>query len=87
MQLDAAQVCDPGKTSGIVHDQFLGRTARWECKRYRSQPGRAIGGGALLIEGISFCTIDKSLQDEWSVTNARKCARRDREIVAYQVEL
>ena len=30
MQLDAAEVDDPGETSNVIDDDFLGGAARWE---------------------------------------------------------
>ena len=87
MQLDAAQVYDPGETGSVIHNQLFGGTAGRKCEGHGSQPGRAIRGRALLIEGLPFGTVHESLQNDGAVANAVEGSWRDRKVVADEVEL
>ncbi len=87
MQLDAAQVDDPGEPGRIIdHDLFRG-AARRERQRYRSQPRRPLGGRALLIKGLAFGAVDEALEHHRTIPDSGQSARRDRQIIADDVEL
>ncbi len=86
MQLDAAQVHDPGQPSRIVdHDFFRGAAGR-KGQRHRPHPRGPIGGRALLIKGFRFRAVHETFQNDRAIADAGQRARRDRQVVAHQVE-
>ena len=78
VELDAAQVDDPGEARGIVHDDLLGSAPRRERQGYRSQPGGPLVGRALLIERLALCAVDEALEDDRTISNPSKSTRSDR---------
>src|ERR1700722_10983354 len=86
MQLDASKVYNPRKSGAIIDDDFFRSAARRERERYRSQPRRAPGWCALLIEGLTFGAVDISLEDKRTVADSDQRARRDRQVVADQIQ-
>ena len=82
VQLDAAQVDDPGEPRRIVDDDLFGGAARGKRERHRSQPGGPLGGRALLIERLPFGAVNESLENDRPIANSGERARRDRQVVA-----
>ncbi len=54
VELDAAEVDDPGEAGGVVDDELFGGAAGGEGEGDGAEPGGAIGGGALLVEGFGL---------------------------------
>ena len=87
MQLDAAEIDDPGEAGGIVDDHLLGGAPRRKGERDGAQPVRPLAGRALLVERLALGAVDEALQDDRAIADAGQRARRDREVVAHEVEL
>ena len=86
MQFDAAQICDPGKPSRVVNDNLFRSSARRERQRNRSQPGGELGRRALLIKGPRLCAPYETLENHRTILDAGEGTRRNRQIVAYEIE-
>ena len=78
VQLNATEVHDPREPGGIVNDNLLRFAAGRKEQRRGAQPLRSIRRCALLIKRLSFSTIDKALENDWTIANAGERARRDR---------
>ena len=78
MQLDAAQVDDPGEPGRVVDDYLFGCAARGEGQRDGSQPVWTLGGCALLIERLALGAVDEALEDDRAVSDSGESAGRDR---------
>ena len=87
MQLDAAQVDDPGEPRRVIDDDLFRGAARRERQRYGSQPRRPLGGRALLIKRLAFGAVDETLENDRTIPDSGERARRDRQVVAHEVEL
>ena len=81
MQLDTAQVDDPGEARGIVDDQFFGGTAGGKRERYGPQPGGPLSGRALLIKSLALGAIHEALEHDRAILNSGQSSRRDRQII------
>ena len=86
MQFDAAEIDDPRKPCWVIDHDFFRSASRRERERYRSQPRGVLRWRALLIERLTFGAIDVSLEDKRTVPDSCERARRDRQIVANQVQ-
>ena len=86
MQLDAAQIDDPGEPRRIVDDHLFGGAARRERQRHRSQPRRPLGGRALLIKGLALGAVHEALEHDGTISDSGQSAGRDRKVVTHQVE-
>ena len=86
MQLDASQIDDPCQPRGIIDDDFFRSAARRERERDRSQPRGALRWRALLIKRLAFGAVDESLEDERTIADSGERARRDRQVVADEIE-
>ena len=86
MELDAAQIDDPGQPRCIIDDQLFRRTAGGKGKRGSSQPSWAVGWRALLIKCFTFGAVDKPFENDRPIHNSGESAGRDRQIVAHDVE-
>src|SRR5215208_2712459 len=86
MQLDAAQVYDPCQSRCIVDHDFFCYSARRKRQGSGSQPVRMISRCTFLIKGLAFCSIDKSLQNDRTILDSSHGARRDGQVVTYQLE-
>ena len=87
MQLDAAQVDDPREPRRVVDDDLFRGAARGKRERHRSQPGGPFRGRALLIERLAFGAVYEALEHDRPVADAGESARRDRQVIAHEVEL
>jgi hypothetical protein len=87
VQLDAAQVHDPGEASDIVHDDLLGGAARGERERHRPQPARALIRRPLLVKRLGLGPVDEPLQDDRAVADSAEGALGHRDIVLDDIEL
>ena len=87
MQLDAAEVDDPGEAGGIVDDHFFSGAAGGKREGHSSQPRRALVRRALLVERLAFGAIDEAFQHDRAVADAGQRARRDGQKVADEIEL
>ena len=57
-----------------------------ESVTVRSHAGRSVGR-ALLIERLAFGAVDEALEHDRAIADSGERARRDREVVAHEVEL
>ena len=87
VQFDAAEVHDPRQAGGIVDHNFFGGAAGGKRERNRAEPGRAVGGRALLIKRFSFRTVDESLEHDGAVRDPLQGAGSDRQVVVHEIEL
>src|SRR5688500_6496208 len=86
MQLNAAQVHNPGKACSIIDYDFLGFATGRERERDGSQPVRPVGGCSLLIKRLAFGPVHEPLENYRTIPNSRQGARRNRKVVTYQIE-
>ena len=86
MQLDAAEVDDPGKPRRIIDHEFFRSPTRRERQRGGSQPRRTLGGRALLIKRLAFGAINESLENDRAILDPGESARRDGQVVADEIE-
>src|SRR5438445_7702162 len=54
IEVDAAEVDDPGELRGVTHHDLLGGAAGWKGERDGFNPVGARRGSALLEEGFAF---------------------------------
>ena len=87
MQLDAAEIDDPGEAGGVVDDDLFRGSAGGKRERDGSQPGGRLSGRALLVERLALRAVDETLQHDRTIADAGERARRDRQIVAHEIEL
>ena len=87
VEVDAAEVDDPGEACRVVDDDLVGGTAGREGQRHRPQPLGPVLGRPLLEEGLARGAVDEALQRHRPPTGAGEGARGDREVVADEVEL
>lgn len=86
MQLDATEIDYPRKPRCVIDNDFFRSASRRKRERYRSQPRGVLRWCALLIERLTFGAIDVSLEDKRTIPDSGERARRDRQIVANQVQ-
>ncbi len=70
MQFNAAEINDPGKTGGVVDYHFFCCAPGREGKCDRSQKSWKIGRGSLLIKDLTFSAVDKTLENDWSISDS-----------------
>ena len=87
MKFDAAEIHDPGEAGRIIDYNLFRGPARRERERDRSQPGRALRRGTLLIKGFSLSAVDETFENNWTVLDSGERTRRDGKIVADEIEL
>ena len=87
MQLDAAEVDDPGEAGRVVDHDLLGGAPGRKGERHRPQPLRPLLGRALLVERLALGAVDEALQHDRPIADAAQRAGRHREVVADEVEL
>src|SRR5687768_11679070 len=81
VQLDAAEVHDPGEARSIVDDDFLRRAPGRERQGDGPQPFRSIRRSPLLIERLAFGTVDESLEHDGTIPDPGERARSDGEVI------
>jgi len=86
MQLDASKVYNPRKSRSVIDDDFFRSASRRERERDRSQPQGALRRCSLLIERLTFGAVDVSLEDQRTVADSVERTRRDRQVVANQIQ-
>src|SRR5262249_24610007 len=84
--LDATEVDNPDKAGRIVNDDLFCGAARWKRQSDRSQPRRPFAGSALLIERFALGAIHEALENDRAVLDSAQRPRRNRQIVANQIE-
>src|SRR6266496_766387 len=87
VEVDAAEVHDPGELGRIAHDDLVGRSTRWEPELDHLDP---IGTGprrTLLEEEFAFRAVDEPFQRHRSSTDTAERAVGNAQVVANEVEL
>ncbi len=89
VELDAAEVDDPGEAGGVVEDDFFGGAAGGKREGDGAEPGWAgFGVGcAFLVEGFAVGAVDEALEDEGAIFDSADRAGSDGEVVADEVQL
>src|SRR5258708_3544622 len=87
MQLDAAEIHDPGESGRVVDDDLLRGAAGGKGERDRLEPRGPLVGRALLIERLGFGAVDEALEHEWAVADARNGAVGDGQVVPNEGQL
>jgi hypothetical protein len=87
MQLNAAQVDDPGQPVGFINHQLLSSASRRKRKRNRANPPRSLGRRTLLIKSFTLSTVYKTLQHNRAIANPNQRSRCNRKIVAHEIKL
>ena len=87
MQLDAAEVRDPGERGGVVEDREDGRVAARERHRHLVDIVRVLRGYALLVEEIRLDAVRESLHVERAPAEMGEGALGDVEVVLHEVAL
>ena len=78
MELDAAQIDDPGEPGRIVDYHLFRGSARRKSQRYRTQPRRPPARRTLLIKHFALCPVDETFQNQRTILDSGESARRDR---------
>jgi len=86
VQFDAAEVDDPGESGGVIDYDFFGGAAGGKREGDGSEPGRPVGGSALLIERLAFGAVDEALENDGAVVDTNQGALGYGEIVGDEVE-
>ena len=64
MQLDAAEVDDPGEPRRVVDHDLLGRAPGRKRERHRAQPVGPLLRRALLVERLALGAVDEALEHD-----------------------
>ncbi len=67
VELDAAEVDDPGEGGGVVDDDLFGGAAGGEGEGDGADEVGEVVGGALLVEGLAVGAVDEALEDDGAV--------------------
>ena len=87
VEVEAAEVRDPGEAGGLVEHDLVGGPAGREGERRRPDPLGRVVGGALLEERLLLGAVDEALERHRPAAHARQRPVGDREEVADEVEL
>ena len=87
IEVDAAEVDDPGQLRGVAHDDLLRGTAGRKRELHGLDPSGTRCRGAFLKEGLPLCPIDEPLEGHGAAANAAQRSFRDGHVIADQVEL
>src|SRR3954451_9538678 len=87
VEVDAAQVDDPGEAGGVVDDDLVGGAPRREREGRDAKPIGPVVGGPLLEEERTTGAVDEALEGHRSPADPDQGAVRDGEVVANQVDL
>ena len=86
MQLDAAQIDDPGKSGRIIHHELFGGPSGRKRQSDRMQPSGPVGGCAFLVKGLSFSAVYEALENQRAITDAAQRTLRYRQVIAYEIK-
>ena len=86
MQLDTPEIDNPSEPGRVVNNNLFRLATGWKRQRHRPQPVRMIIRRPFLIKRLTFSAINKAFQYDGSIANARKRARRNRQVVAHEFE-
>ena len=67
VQLEAAEVDDPGEAGGVVDDDLLGGPPRRKREGGGAKPAGALLGRSLLVEDLALGAVDEPLQNDGPV--------------------
>ena len=87
VEVDAAEVDDPGEPRRVVEDDLVGGPARRERQLGGPDPVRPVVRRPLLEEGLAGGAVDEALQRHRPAADAAQRAVGDREVVLHEVEL
>ena len=87
MELHAAEIDDPHEPGSRIDHHLVGRATGGKRKRHGSEIRRQVRRRTLLVKGLSFSSVDESLEHDRPALNAVEGARRDREKITDQVKL
>ena len=77
VQLDAAEIDDPGEAGGVIDDYFFGCTSRRKRERNGAQPVRRILRRPFLIERRLLGAIDEAFEHVRPIADAGDGSARD----------
>ncbi len=87
VEVDAAEVHDPGKARGIVDHDLVGGSAGREAQGGRADPLRPVVRRPLLEERLPRRAVDEPLEGHRPPTGTAQRAVRHRQVVLHQVQL
>ena len=87
VEVEAAEVRDPGQRRRIAQHDLLSGPAGRERERDRVDPLRSLVRGALLEEELARRAVDETLERHRPPASATQRALGDREVVAHEVHL
>ncbi len=87
VQVETAEIDDPGEPRRVVDDDLVGRPAGRERQGDRAQPLRPVVRRPLLEERLARGAVDEPLQGHRAAAGAGQRSGCHREVVAHEVEL
>ena len=87
VEVDAAEVRDPGKPRRVIDDDLVGRPAGREGQGRRPDPVGSVVRGSLLEERLPSGAVHEPLERHGSATGAAQCTVRHGEVVLDEVQL
>ena len=87
VQVDAAEVGDPGQPGDLVEDDLVGRAPGRERQLGGPDPVRSIVRGPLLEERLTGRAVDEALERHRPAGDAAQRALADREVVLHEIQL
>ena len=87
MQLDAAEVRDPGERGGVVDDREHRRVPARELHEHLVDVLGMVRGHALLVEEVPVDAVREALHVERPAPEVGECAVRDADVVGDEVAL
>ena len=87
MELEAGEVGHPHERGGVARYDFFGGPARWETERDHLYPVGPRFRRALLIEKLTAGAVRIADEDVRTPARALERARRNREVIAREIEL
>ena len=87
VEVDAAEVDDPGEPGGLVHDDLVRGAAGREHQGCDAHPVGPVVRRALLEERLLLDAIDEALERHRATADADQRAVGDGDVVAHEVQL
>jgi hypothetical protein len=87
VQLETAEVGEPGERGGVTRHHLVGAPARGKAQRYHFDPGRARGRRAFLIEEFAGDAVGIAHQHVRPPAGTAQGSISHGEIVAHDIEL